>query len=422
MFSETIELRGHIIDSLILPKVLDEIIARGGNFKIGEIKIGENRVDQSFARIEVNSPTHEGLDDIVLRLRQHGAEVIEKKNARLVPAPVDGVFPEDFYVTTNQQTFVQLDDEEIEVQPAIMDSAIVVDRAARCATATKFYGVKKGMEVVVGHQGIRVVPLQRSTSRTDVFEFMASSVSIDKPKTAVIRGMARELKRAREGGGKILVVTGPAVVHTGASEHLEQLIEWGYVDLLFAGNALAVHDIENALFGTSLGVFLEQGALADAGHENHMRAINAIRGAGGIAAAVKRGILQRGIMCKCVQHGVDFVLAGSIRDDGPLPDVITDVIEAQQAMRAKIGGVSIALMMATMLHSVAVGNLLPATVKTLCVDINPGVVAKLTDRGTFQAVGLVTDVEPFLRELTGCIASSESSAQSQKRDGQSATR
>jgi lysine-ketoglutarate reductase/saccharopine dehydrogenase-like protein (TIGR00300 family) len=303
-----------------------------------------------------------------------------------------------------------------------MDSAIVVDRASRRATATRFYSVKKGMDVVVGHQGIRVVPLQRSTSRTDVFEFMASSVSIEKPKSAVIRGMARELKRARKEGGKILIVAGPAVVHTGASEHLEQLIEWGYVDLLFTGNALAVHDIENALFGTSLGVFLEQGALADAGHENHMRAINAIRGAGGIAAAVERGILQRGIMYKCVQHGVDFVLAGSIRDDGPLPDVITDAIEAQHAMRAKIGGVSIALMMATMLHSVAVGNLLPATVKTLCVDINPGVIAKLTDRGTFQAVGLVTDVEPFLRELTGCIASSESSEQSQKRDGQGATR
>jgi len=422
MFSETIELRGHIIDSLILPKVLDEIITHGGNFKIGEIKIGENRVDQSFARIEVNSPTHEGLDDIVLRLRQHGAEVVEKKNARLVPAPADGVFPEDFYVTTNQQTFVQLDDDEIEVQPAIMDSAIVVDRAARGATATKFYGVKKGMEVVVGHQGIRVVPRQRSTSRTDVFEFMASSVSIEKPKSAVIREMARELKRVRKEGGRILVVAGPAVVHTGAAEHLEQLIEWGYVDLLFTGNALAAHDIENALFGTSLGVFLEQGALADAGHENHMRAINAIRGAGGIAAAVERGILRRGIMYNCVQHGVDFVLAGSIRDDGPLPDVITDAIEAQQAMRAKIGGVSIALMMATMLHSVAVGNLLPATVKTLCVDINPGVIAKLTDRGTFQAVGLVTDIEPFLRELTGCIASSESFEQSQKHDGQRATR
>ena len=403
MLSETIELRGHIIDSLILPKVLDEIITHGGSFKISEIKIGENRADQSFARIEVTGPSADALDDLVLRLRQHGAEVVEKKNVQLAAAPADGVFPQEFYSTTNQQTFVRLDDEEVEVQPALMDSAIVVDRAARKATATKFCGVKKGMEVVVGHQGIRVVPLQRSTSRKDAFEFMAGNVSIEKPKSAVIREMAQEFRRARDEKGRILVVAGPAVVHTGAAEHLEKLIERGYVHLLFAGNGLAAHDIENALYGTSLGVRLEQGALAEKGRENYMRAINAIRGAGGIRPAVENGLLTSGIMHTCVKHGVDFVLAGSIRDDGPLPDVITDVIAAQDTMRAKIGGVTIALMMGTMLHSIAVANLLPATVKMLCVDINPGVVAKLSDRGTFQAVGLVTDIEPFLRELTGCI-------------------
>jgi lysine-ketoglutarate reductase/saccharopine dehydrogenase-like protein (TIGR00300 family) len=193
-------------------------------------------------------------------------------------------------------------------------------------------------------------------------------------------------------------------VHTGAGEHLEKLIEWGYVHLLFAGNALAVHDIEHALYGTSLGVYLKEGALADEGHENHMRAINAIRSVGGIRPAVEKGLLRSGIMCQCVRRDVDFVLAGSIRDDGPLPDVITDVIEAQKAMRGKLAGVTIALMMGTMLHSVAVGNLLPASVKTICVDISPAVVTKLTDRGTFQAVGLVTDIEPFLRELTGFIS------------------
>jgi lysine-ketoglutarate reductase/saccharopine dehydrogenase-like protein (TIGR00300 family) len=404
MLSETIELRGHIIDSLILPKVLDEIITHGASFKIAEIKIGENRADQSFARIEVTGPSAEALDGLILRLRQHGAEVVEKKSVQLAAAPADGVFPQEFYSTTNQQTFVRLDDEEeVEVQPALMDSDIVVDRAARQATATKFYGVKKGMEVVVGHQGIRVVPLQRSTSRKDAFEFMSGNVSIEKPKSAVIREMAREFRRAREEKGKILVVAGPAVVHTGAAEHLEKLIERGYVNLLFAGNGLAAHDIENALYGTSLGVQLEEGALTERGRENHMRAINAIRGAGGIRPAVESGLLTRGIMHTCVKHGVDFVLAGSIRDDGPLPDVITDALEAQQAMRAKIGGITIALMMGTMLHSIAVANLLPATVKMLCVDINPGVVTKLADRGTFQAVGLVTDIEPFLRELTGCI-------------------
>ena len=414
MFSETIELRGHIIDSLILPKVLDEILRAGGNFKIREIKIGERRADQSYARIEVSGPTHETLDELVLRLRQHGAEITEKVDVQLAPAPADGVFPADFYVTTNQQTFITLDGKEIEVHPAIMDSGITVDREAGRATAVKFYEVQKGMKIVAGHQGIRVAPIQRSTARTDVFEFM-SNVSVEQPKSAMIREMAREFKRTRDGKGKILVVAGPAVVHTGAAEHLEGLIQWGYVDLLFAGNALAVHDIENALFGTSLGVNLGRADIADQGHENHMRAINAIREAGGIARAVETGLLQRGIMCSCVRHGVEFVLAGSIRDDGPLPDVITDAIEAQKAMREKISGVSIALMMGTMLHSMAVENLLPASVKTVCVDINADVVNRLTDRGTFQTVGLVTDIEAFLRELTDCLSNLDGATTSERR-------
>jgi len=414
MFSETIELRGHIIDSLILPKVLDEILRAGGNFKIREIKIGERRADQSYARIEVSGPTNETLDELVLRLRQHGAEITEKVDVQIAPAPADGVFPADFYVTTNQQTFITLDGKEIEVHPAIMDSGITVDREAGRATAVKFYEVRKGMKIIAGHQGIRVAPIQRSTARTDVFEFM-SNVSVEQPKSAMIREMAREFKRTRDGKGKILVVAGPAVVHTGAAEHLEGLIQWGYVDLLFAGNALAVHDIENALFGTSLGVNLGRADLADQGHENHMRAINAIREAGGIARAVETGLLQRGIMCSCVRHGVEFVLAGSIRDDGPLPDVITDAIEAQKAMREKISGVSIALMMGTMLHSMAVENLLPASVKTVCVDINADVVNRLTDRGTFQTVGLVTDIEAFLRELTDCLSNLDGATTSERR-------
>jgi lysine-ketoglutarate reductase/saccharopine dehydrogenase-like protein (TIGR00300 family) len=403
MFSETVILRGHIIDSLILPKVLDQILTQGGDFKIGEIKIGQNRVDQSYARIEVSAPTHEALDEIVLRLRQHGAEVIEKADVQLAPAPADGVFPKDFYVTTNQQTFVNADGAEIEVHPALMDCAVVVDRAARRATAKKFHEVSRGMEIVVGHQGIKVVPVQRSTSRTDVFEFMSTSISLEKPKSGVIREMATELKRA-EVGGKILVVAGPAVVHTGAVPHLVKLIEWGYVDLLFGGNALALHDIENALFGTSVGINLERGSLAERGPENQMRAINTIREAGSISRAVETGALKSGIMAACVRHGVEFVLAGSIRDDGPLPEVITDTLEAQDAMREKITGVTTALMMGTMLHSMAVANLLPATVKTLCVDVNPAAVSKLTERGSFQSLGLVSDLEPFLRELTGTLA------------------
>lgn len=405
MFSQLVELRGHIIDSLILPKVLDEILTNGGNFSIREVRIGEQRTDASYACIEVFGPTTQVVDDLVRRLRPHGAELVAESEVQLAEAPADGVFPDGFYVTTNQPTFIHLADKWIPVQPETMDSGIAVDVEKQTASTVKFSAVRKGMKFAVGHQGIRVMPVQRATDRKSVFEFMASSVSSEKPKSAVIREIASEFRAARKSGGRILVVAGPAMVHTGAGEHFEKLIEWGYVQLIFAGNALAVHDIEQSLYGTSLGVYLERGALADEGHENHMRAINVIRSAGGIRRAVEAGVLKKGVMHRCVKHGVDFVLAGSIRDDGPLPDVITDTLAAQKLMREKVSGVTIALMMGTMLHSIAVGNLLPASVKTICVDINPSVVTKLADRGTFQAIGLVTDIEPFLRELTEFLAS-----------------
>ena len=315
MFSETIELRGHIIDSLILPKVLDQILTRGAGFKITEIKIGQKRADQSFARIEVSAQTSEELDELVLRLRQHGAETVERTNVQLAKTPDDGVFPHDFYVTTNQQTFVRFDGKEIEVRPAMMDSAIALDRKKRAARAVKFFDVNKGDEIVVGHQGIRVVPVQRSTSRTDIFQFINTTVDADEPKSAVIRELGQELRRAREAKGKIAIVGGPAIVRTGAGEHLERLIEMRYIDRLFAGNAFAVYDVERALFGTSLGKNPDR-AFAGGGHENHMRAINIIRECGGIAAAVQKKILTRGIMHACVKHKVDIVLTGSIRDEG----------------------------------------------------------------------------------------------------------
>src|ERR1700719_1353155 len=250
MFSETIELRGHIIDSLILPKVLDQILTRGANFKIGEIKIGEKRADQSFARIEVSAETTEALDELILRLRQHGAEIPKKGDAQLAPAPADGVFPRDFYVTTKQQTFVRFDGKEIAVRPAMLDSAIAVDRKRGAARAVKFFDVRKGDEIVVGHQGVRVVPVERATSGTDVFQFINANIGADEPKSPVIRELANELRRARAAGAKIAVVGGPAIVRTGAGEHLERLIDLGYVQRLFAGNAFAVYDAERALFGT----------------------------------------------------------------------------------------------------------------------------------------------------------------------------
>ena len=329
MSSETIELRGHIIDSLILPKVLDQILTSGGNFKITEINIGRKRADQSFARIEVSAETGEALDELILRLRQQGAEVVERANAQVAPAPADGVFPTDFYVTTNQQTFVRFDGKEMEVQPAIFNSAIAVDRKRGGARAVKFFDVKKDDEIVIGHQGIRVVPVQRATTHTDVFQFINTTVGPEEPKSAIIREIAEELRRAHNAKGKIAIVAGPAIVRTGAGGHLVRLVEGGYVDRLFARNSFAAYDVERALFGTALGLSPDL-AFARAGQENHLRAINTIREAGGIAAAVRKKILTRGVLHACVHHKVDIVLTGGIRDEGPIPGATTDVIEAQK--------------------------------------------------------------------------------------------
>ena len=398
MVSETIELRGHIIDSLILPKVLDQILTHGANFKITEIKIGKKRADPSFARIEVSAETNEALDKLVLRLRQHGAEVAKRADAQLAPAPADGVFPRDFYVTTNQQTFVRLDGKEVEVKPTMMDSGIAVNRKTRTARAVKFFDVRKDDEIVVGHQGVRVMPVQRATSRTDVFQFINTIIDADEPKSAIIRELAAELQRARAQKGKIAVVAGPAIVRTGAGRHLVRLVEAGYVDRVFAGNSFAAYDAERALFGTSLGLSSER-AFARAGRENLMRAVNAIREVGGIAVAVQKGILTSGILCACVQRNVEIVLTGSIRDDGPIPDVTTDAIAAQKLVREKLADVTHALLMATIRHSLAIAGMLAPTVKTVCVDIDPSAVERVIEHQPLQSIGLVTDAEPFLREL-----------------------
>jgi lysine-ketoglutarate reductase/saccharopine dehydrogenase-like protein (TIGR00300 family) len=397
---EDVQIAGHIIDSLILPKILDLITAAGGAFRIKEFTIGQARYDPSFALVEVRAKTTDQLTEILGQIGAHGAVPVSQQDCQLVAADIAGAFPEGFYSTTNQRTEVRLAGRWIEVADQEMDCAIAVDGGSGRAHCVAMSDAALGTQFVVGHAGVRVFPHERSADR-QTFEFMNSPVSTEKPKGVAIRQIAQELLRNRQSGGKTLLVGGPAIVHTGSVRHVSELIRQGYVDRLFAGNALATHDIEQALFGTSLGVYLERGDLAEAGHEHHLRAINRIRRVGGIRRAVDTGMLTSGIMYECVRRDVDFLLAGSIRDDGPLPEVITDVLVAQQMMREKIRDVTFCLMIATTLHSIAVGNLLPAWVKVVCVDINPSTVIKLGDRGSFQTVGLVTDVEPFLRSLVG---------------------
>lgn len=398
-FVEDVEIAGHIIDSLILPKVLDEIAALGGRHHILDINVGERRQDPSFARLTIEADSQELLEKILASIVRHGAVPVHARDCELVAADMDGAFPEGFYSSTNEDTEIRISGHWLPVKRQKMDAGIKVSADRKSAECVLMADVRQGELIVVGRHGVRVLPQEREVRKLDAFGFMGSTVSSEKPKAITVRAVAAAMRSAKEGSGKILVVAGPAVIHTGSSELFSRLVRNGYVNVLFAGNALAAHDIEQAFFGTSLGVSMEQGRVCEGGHEHHLRAINRIRRAGGITRSVESGMLTKGIMYECVKNNVPFVLAGSIRDDGPLPEVITDTREAQKVMREKIEGVTMCLMIATTLHSIAVGNLLPARVKVVCVDINPATVTKLADRGSFQTVGLVTDVEPFLRVL-----------------------
>lgn len=398
MPEEIVELSGHLIDSFILPKVLDTILRYDACYEIKKITVGINARDSSFARILVAHRDPKQLQLILREITRYGAEPVERREVQFKAARHNGVFPDNFYATTNLNTHIYLDKRWIPVKNPEMDSGIMVAKSRASAKTVKMSDVKKGDLVVVGHEGVRIAPLEALQRPAD-FSFMTSAVSTEKPKGLLITEAARLLQAERRAGRPILFVGGPAIVHTGARQLLVRLIEIGYVQILFAGNALAAHDIECALYGTSLGVSMSGKTISIAGHENHLRAINTIRSCGGIRRAVRKKILQSGIMYACVRHNVDFVLAGSIRDDGPLPEVITDTQQAQAEMRKRCRTVRLAVMVATLLHSVATGNMLPASARVICADIDPGVVTKLHDRGSMQTTGIVTDAQPFLREL-----------------------
>jgi len=403
MTSETVHLEGHIIDSQTLSRVLDLILLHGGSYEITQFRIGTRREEPSHAEIVVAAGTTVDLHHILQEIGQLGATPLAHE-ARWVAAPADGVFPEDFYSTTNLESFVRSQGRWVPIERIEMDCGVVLKEGADGprAICTPVHRVRGGEPVLVDDLAVKVVPAPRKDP-AHVFGFMSSEVSAERPKELTVAAVARGMAETRRRGQKILFVGGPAIIHTGAGVYLERLIAEGWIDVLFAGNALATHDIEAALLGTSLGVQLATGVPTASGHNHHLRAINTIRAAGGIRQAVERGVLTRGVMHACVVHGVDFVLAGSIRDDGPLPDVITNVVDAQDAMRDRVRDVGFAIMVATTLHSVATGNLLPASVQILCVDNNMETITKLMDRGTRQAFGLVTDCQFFLKELAARV-------------------
>lgn len=395
---EDLKITGHLIDSGILSRVMDAIVALDAGFETLRFDMGRTNDDPSVAVLRVSAADQVHLEEVLAAVQDFGAVPVTPEDARLAPVEVDGVFPEGFYATTNLETEVRLAGHWVRVLHPEMDLAVVVDLAMRTAVTRPMSDVRVGDMVVVGHDGLRVRPAERPRS-AQVFEFMNSSVSSEKPKAQVIADVARMLREVRAAGKDVIAVVGPAVVHTGAASYLARLVELGYVSVLFGGNAIAVHDIESALYGTSLGILLAEGRPVLGGHEHHLRAINTIRRCGSIADAVEQGVLAKGLMHTLVRTATPFVLAGSIRDDGPLPDVVTDTQEAQAAMRPYCQQAGACIMLSTMLHAIATGNMLPAGCTTVCVDINPAVVTKLSDRGSFQTIGVVTDVGLFLEQL-----------------------
>ncbi|TYP88374.1 TIGR00300 family protein [Blastococcus xanthinilyticus] len=404
----TVTVTGHLMDTGVLARVLDDVLEYGGDYRITRLDLGREHEDESTALIEVRADGAEKLDRILMRVQVHGANPVDPGTATTRPAPADGVFPDDFYSTTNLDTLVRLDREWLRVGNPEMDCGLVVTRGDggdAVVRTVPVSDVRAGDAVVCGAAGVRVeLPPTPARGEEDDFGFMSSAVSSEKPQALLVRQIAERLREVKAAGKRVLWVGGPAVVHTGAAPAMVRLVRAGYVDVLFAGNALATHDIESALFGTSLGVDLAKGSGVPHGHEHHIRAINTIRRAGSIAAAVETGVLTGGVMYAMVAAGKPFVLVGSVRDDGPLPDVHTDVIEGQRAMRAELHDVGFAIMVATMLHSIATGNLLPASIPLVCVDINPATVTKLADRGSAQAMGIVTDIGLFLEQLARELA------------------
>ncbi len=400
--SETVEITGHLMDSGILSMVLNDIRDYGGDHVIEKFDLGHDAGDTSYARVKVTADDEESLQRMLMRLQTRGVNLVDQGEVVVAEADRDGVFPDGFYSTTNLETRVRYQGRWLEVSNPEMDCGLILDVAGDSPRVytLPMSDVKLGMQVVCGVLGVRVTtPVPAGGTEAEVFGFMESDVSSEKPQTLLVRQVADGIREAKEAGKRVLWVGGPGVVHTGAQPAMVAIVDAGYVDVLFAGNALATHDIESTLYGTSLGVDLAQGRGVEHGHEHHIRALNTIRKSGSIAAAVEQGVLTGGIMHALVTQGKDFVLVGSVRDDGPLPDVYTDVIEGQRAMRAQLENVGFCLMVATMLHSVATGNILPASIPLVCVDINPATVVKLADRGSSHARGIVTDVGLFLEQL-----------------------
>jgi lysine-ketoglutarate reductase/saccharopine dehydrogenase-like protein (TIGR00300 family) len=396
LFQEVVEAQGHLIDSHIMEEIFDKVVEFNGRFEVERFTIGRTNSEPSQLRLKVEADSSEDMDRLLSQLVGLGCSPVDSVDAQLKEIERDKCAPEDFYSTTNHRTLIRRSGQWIEAQNQRMDALIVVKNGT--ADCRRLRDIKAGDQVVIGMRGIRVIPEAKERDRLS-FSFMSNEISSERQVETAVRQTAALIRKVREQGLKVVAVAGPVCVHAGGARSLSVLIREGYVDALLSGNALGVHDIESALLGTSLGIRMADGRQEEHGHRNHMRAINAINHCGSIAEAVEQGRLQSGILYECVKKRIPFVLAGSLRDDGPLPDTITDMNKSQDAYAAQLKGAGIVLCLGSMLHSIATANMLPSSVKIVCVDINPAVATKVSDRGTGQAVGVVTDVGLFLDAL-----------------------
>lgn len=412
MPTEKITLRGHIIDSLLLPKVLDEILNSGNSYRILELRVGVHSHDPSFARLEITTSTDEAMVHLLDQLRVHGANPETVQDATLATADVDGSLPPGFYSSTNLETEVRVNGRWLPVDHPEMDCGIAIEDGR--ARTIPMGEVRKGMQIVMSGLGIRALAIEKP--RLDdhpEFEFMSSDISSEKPKSLMIDRVAEQMRDVKAAGKRIMWVAGPALVHTGTGPDVCALIRAGYVDALFAGNGVAAHDIESHMFGTSLGVHLDAGIAAEHGHEHHIRAINDVRRHGSFKAAIDAGLFKDGIVYHLIKHDIDYLFGGSVRDDGPMPETVTDMVEVQTRLRDLIWGrgaddlVGYCIVVGTMLHGIATGNCLPASVPLVCVDINQATVTKLMDRGSWQSIGIITDLSLFVRDLVERLAPEE---------------
>ena len=394
--TEIVEAEGHLVDSQILSRIFDRVIECGCAFEVVDFRLGRTNEEFSRLKLRVVAPDEAALAKALEELVELGCYHAEIADALLRPAPSNGVVPEDFYSTTNHRTHVRHGGTWLEVGAQRMDAVIVI--ADGTATCRKLRDVIEGEQIVCGVHGVRIQPEFKERDRLG-FAFMSNDISSERRVQTAARKVAELMLEVKAEGGRIVFVAGPVVIHTGGSSAFREIIRKGFVDALLAGNALAVHDIEHSLYGTSLGVDLDNGVVVEEGHKNHMRAINLISKHGSISGAVEAGALRSGVMYEIVKNNVPFVLAGSIRDDGPLPDTEMDLIKAQEQYGKLLEDTKMVVCLSSMLHSIGVGNMLPSWVRMVCVDINPAVVTKLSDRGSQQTVGVVTDVGTFLNLL-----------------------